>query len=78
MLKMKVLQSFQKSVTIYQSQWCNILEAFNLQQYCYDNLKSVAKSCWTPVVIIWVSGQSIMNLGINVCVSQRVGNSLTS
>jgi len=69
MLKMKTLQSFQKSVTIYQSKWCNIPEALNLQQHCCDNLKSLAKSYSTTVVIIWVSGQAIMNLGINMCVS---------
>jgi len=69
MLKMNALHSFQKSVTVYQSKWCNIPEALNLQQHCCDNLKSLAKSYWTPVIIIQVSGQAIMNLGINVCVS---------
>lgn len=78
MLKVKALQPFQKSVAIYQSKWCNIPEALNLQQQCFDNLKSLAKYYWTPVVIIWVSGQAIVNFGMNVCVSQRVGNSLTS
>jgi hypothetical protein len=36
---------------------------------CCEDLKSLTKSYWTALVIIWVSGQAFVNLGMNVCVS---------
>jgi hypothetical protein len=45
-LKMKILQSVEASVTIYQSARCNISEDLNLQQHRCEQLTFLIQACY--------------------------------